>query len=284
MKKYVLKQPPRKAADDLEAIMPTWRSDPASPRQLKLLRFFEVPVADITKGEANRHICRIFHTPSLIERWNKYKFITGDDDHDNPDLMPFDRAELDGFVLPVDWAEQLNAAARAKFLAQWKQEADPSDSDDDSAFEVVFQVGSPFPIEDENTEFLRELQFSEDDYREAGARLFLNRVLRPVEYAISAAFRNWPTLSTCDLKSLQSALVHWGYCPQLPRYGPHASWDVLNQGTIDPHRPLTKEERMAITDVAFQALSLEAFLSLESNGVKKHKDKLDLLLKSRNAS
>lgn len=111
--------------------MPTWGNDPASPRQLKLLRFFTVPIdAKITKAEANRHICRIFHTPALIERWNKYKFLTGDDDRDNPELMPFDPAELDRLVLPPDWAEQLNTAARKKLEAQWRAAAANTDNDD----------------------------------------------------------------------------------------------------------------------------------------------------------
>ena len=54
--------------------------------------------------------------------------------------MPFDRAELDRLVLPVDWAEQLNAAARAKLLAKWAEADKHGFADENIPRGLVFEV------------------------------------------------------------------------------------------------------------------------------------------------
>ena len=77
----------------------------ASNRQLKLLKFFgKKPPANATSDIARRMISRIFmEKPHYRELWAKYKFITGDDDNDSPDLKPFDLEELLDLALPDDW-------------------------------------------------------------------------------------------------------------------------------------------------------------------------------------
>jgi hypothetical protein len=74
---------------------------------------------------------------------------------------------------------------------------------------------------------------------------------------------------------LQVTIVRWDYCSKLPRFGPHATWTDLEASSNDPHRSLTKEEKIAITEIALQLVPPEVFLSLKSNGIKKHKDVLD---------
>ena len=124
-------------------------------------------------------------------------------------------------------------------------------------------------------DFLFKLGFSQEGLTKGDASYLLDRILRPVDYALRKTFRNIDLLEKEHLRALQVAIVHWEYYPQLPRYGPHATWNDLEASGNDPNRPLTKEERMAITDIAFKVLPPQTFRGLESNGLKKYKGQLD---------
>src|SRR5207249_5095228 len=104
----------------------------------------------------------------------------------------------------------------------------------------------------------------------------LERILRPVDHALRQTFKQvYATLEKEHLRKLQIAMIHWDYCPQLPRFGPHATWSELESSGKNPHRALTNEEKTAVTDIAYRVLPSEVFLSLKSNGIKKFKDGLD---------
>jgi hypothetical protein len=91
------------------------------------------------------------------------------------------------------------------------------------------------------------------------------RANTPFDYALRQAFKNvYGTLQKEELRQLQMAIVHWDYCPKLPRYGPHSTWDDLDAGEVAPRRPLTTEEKTDIINIAFQHLPPESFLSLKS--------------------
>jgi hypothetical protein len=125
-------------------------------------------------------------------------------------------------------------------------------------------------------EFLRKLGFPDDKLTKREAMALLDRILRPVDYALSQTFKRVEVeLEKEHLRALQIALVHWDYYSRLPRFGPHATWNELEASGNDPHRALTKEERMAVTDLAFQLLPPQVFISLASNGIKKYKNALD---------
>ena len=124
-------------------------------------------------------------------------------------------------------------------------------------------------------DFLEKLGFSGEGLTKGEATYLLDRILRPVNYALSKTFKDTQLLPKEYLRALQIEIVHWDYYTRLPRYGPHATWKDLEASGNDPHRPLTKWERIAITDIAFRALPAGVFLSLKSNGVKQYKAQLD---------
>ena len=123
-------------------------------------------------------------------------------------------------------------------------------------------------------ELLKKLGFSGDGLTNVEASRLLDRILRPVDYALKQTFKNVHSILQKEhLRSLQVAMSRWDYCAQLPRFGPHATWAELERSG-NPHRTLTKEEKIAVTEIAFQHLPPEMFLSLKSNGIKKYKDQL----------
>jgi len=84
--------------------MRNWYNDPASNRQLKVLKFFgEHQDGSIAKGMASRIITHLFMMPGNREQWLKYVFLTNDDTQESPDLQPFDPDELASVVVPDDW-------------------------------------------------------------------------------------------------------------------------------------------------------------------------------------
>jgi hypothetical protein len=130
------------------------------------------------------------------------------------------------------------------------------------------------------TDFLKRLGHSADGLDKDEASLLLTRALRPIDYALSKTFKNIVVLEKEHLRALQVAIAHWNYLPKLPRYGPHFNWDELNAREDDPHRELTKEERIALTDIAYKTIPPQAFLSLTSNGVSRHKKQLDEMIRN----
>ena len=80
-----------------------WKLQPATNRQLKVLRFFGMnPQAGVNRGTANSLILRLFNDEEKREGWLKYKLLTGDFDDDSPELRPFDASELANVHLPID--------------------------------------------------------------------------------------------------------------------------------------------------------------------------------------
>ena len=84
---------------------PAWFYDPATNRQLKVLRFFNVDFPPhINKGVASGFITRIFREDENKELWEKYVYLTGDESQESPDLQPFDWTELRAVTIPDDWS------------------------------------------------------------------------------------------------------------------------------------------------------------------------------------
>jgi len=124
--------------------------------------------------------------------------------------------------------------------------------------------------------FLQKLGFQGEGLDKGEATLLLDRILRPVNYALSQTFKNiTEVIAKEDLRALQVALARSEFYRRLPRYGPHETLAELEASGDDPRRRLTREERMAVTDVAFQVLPPLVFGCLESNGVKKYKLQLE---------
>lgn len=120
--------------------MSNWKEHPATNRQIKVLRFFGIPLTlETTKGYAARHITNIFSVPELRERWNKYVFITGDTEWDSSELKPFDLAELRNATLPQDWEKKILADLRRAFEARAESIRADSSPFDDPELPVTFQ-------------------------------------------------------------------------------------------------------------------------------------------------
>jgi|694.fasta_scaffold11006_13 NAD-dependent DNA ligase len=95
MKQYTL---------NVKAVLPAWHFDPATSRQLKLLRFFGVDAdRTMTKGVCSGIIGRIFSDPANKHLWAAYVFITGDDGDASEELLPHDKSALAQVSIPEDW-------------------------------------------------------------------------------------------------------------------------------------------------------------------------------------
>ena len=129
-------------------------------------------------------------------------------------------------------------------------------------------------------DFLRQLGSDGENLSRFEASHLIARTLRPVSYAISHTFKKSSELPKEHLRILQIAIAHSDYITSFPRYGPYLDW-VKMASRGDPDAPLTKEQRIAVTDTAFRVLPPDIFLSLPSNGVKKYKDILDARLTPR---
>ena len=74
---------------ELKNFLPQWHFDPATKRQLKVLRFFGVSVDPIpTKGRAGGTIGRLFSEPYNKQLWMAYVYTTGDEDDSTSELRP----------------------------------------------------------------------------------------------------------------------------------------------------------------------------------------------------
>lgn len=90
-----MKKPPDKS----KSFLPLWHSDPATARQIKVLRFFGIDTdKPLTKGQCSTHISRLFRDPDNEALWTAYVNTTGDNDESTPDLLPHDREELKRLV------------------------------------------------------------------------------------------------------------------------------------------------------------------------------------------
>jgi hypothetical protein len=88
----------------LKDYLPVWHFDPATMRQLKVLRFFGVPIDPApSKGRAGGIIGKLFSDPGNKHLWIAYIYTTGDEDDSTTELRPHDRAALAQVVIPEDW-------------------------------------------------------------------------------------------------------------------------------------------------------------------------------------
>ena len=88
----------------LKDYLPAWHFDPATNRQLKVLRFFGVPIDPaLSKGRAGGIIGRLFSDPVNKHLWTAYIYTTGDEDDATTELRPHDRAALAQVVIPEEW-------------------------------------------------------------------------------------------------------------------------------------------------------------------------------------
>ena len=71
---------------------PHWFYDPATNRQLKVIKFFKGSAPqDVCKGVASGIIGRIFSNPNNKELWEKYLYVTGDELGDTQELEPYEK-------------------------------------------------------------------------------------------------------------------------------------------------------------------------------------------------
>lgn len=91
----------------LKTDKPKWFFDPATNRQLKVLRFFGVDTPpSINKGVASGKITTLFQSKENKDLWEKYVYHTGDDFGESADLADFNIDELRAVVVPEDWRAQ----------------------------------------------------------------------------------------------------------------------------------------------------------------------------------
>jgi len=88
----------------LKSVLPQWHFDPATMRQLKLVRFFGTDISQsLTKGVCSGIISRLFSNSANKHLWAAYVFTTGDEDDTSADLQPHDRAALASVLIPEEW-------------------------------------------------------------------------------------------------------------------------------------------------------------------------------------
>lgn len=95
--------------------VPAWHFDPATIRQLKVLRFFGTDLSKpLTKGRASGIIGRLFSDAANKHLWAAYVYTTGDEEHLSADLRPHDKAVLAQIQIPADWHPQHSKRTSAK--------------------------------------------------------------------------------------------------------------------------------------------------------------------------
>jgi NAD-dependent DNA ligase len=89
---------------ELKQFVPSWHFAAATARQLKVLRFFGLPVdPPPTKGVASGLIGRLFSDAANKHLWAAYVYTTGDEQGTSMELYPHDRGALANVVIPEDW-------------------------------------------------------------------------------------------------------------------------------------------------------------------------------------
>jgi hypothetical protein len=89
---------------DLKQFVPPWHFAPATVRQLKVLRFFGIPIEPPpTKGVASGLIGRLFSDAVNKHLWAAYVYTTGDEESTSVELCTHDREALANVVIPEDW-------------------------------------------------------------------------------------------------------------------------------------------------------------------------------------
>tara|TARA_Y100000294_G_C8487527_1_gene309383 strand:+ start:222 stop:857 length:636 start_codon:yes stop_codon:yes gene_type:complete len=85
--------------------MREWLNDPATNRQLKVLKFFgELHSGQTyTKGIASRIITAVMMIPENRKNWEKYVFLTNDTTQDSSELQSFTWEEIEKVQIPDDW-------------------------------------------------------------------------------------------------------------------------------------------------------------------------------------
>lgn len=67
-----------------------WEHLPPTVRQVKVLKFFGMEnTEDVNRGQASSLISRLFSHEENLEKWEKYKLLTGDCYDDGPNLRQF---------------------------------------------------------------------------------------------------------------------------------------------------------------------------------------------------
>lgn len=89
---------------ELKQFVPSWHFDPATGRQLKVLRFFGLPIEPPpTKGVASGLLGRLFSDTANKHLWAAYVYTTGDEESTSIELCPHDRETLASVVIPENW-------------------------------------------------------------------------------------------------------------------------------------------------------------------------------------
>ncbi len=125
---------------DLPSLHPAWHHDPATPGQIKVLRFFgEEPTSALTKGVCAGFIGRLFSDDSNRHLWAAYVYSTGDNDRLSAELKPHNKAELACIEIPDDWwpkREGITAKERAGMVGMISEELRDGSPFDDPLPEI----------------------------------------------------------------------------------------------------------------------------------------------------
>jgi hypothetical protein len=95
----------------LKDYLPAWHFEPATIRQLKVLRFFNVSTDPApSKGRAGGIIGKLFSDPANKHLWIAYVYTTGDEGDSTSELRPHNRTTLAHVVIPENWRPRSRSA------------------------------------------------------------------------------------------------------------------------------------------------------------------------------
>ena len=89
----------------LHSSLPAYHFEPASFRQLKVLKFFGHDISKPpSKGDCSSIVAEIFSNPENKHLWAAYVYTTGDESYLSSDLLPHDKSILANVEIPEDWS------------------------------------------------------------------------------------------------------------------------------------------------------------------------------------
>ena len=235
---------------DISSAFDTWKEDPATNRQQKVLKFFNYSFPpSITKGIANSYISRIFRNLDHQALWNRYVDFTNDIRNETPDLNSFNISDL----LAADLSNKCDPPANTQ---QVSMRAPVAIFGSDIPKTVIVNSGPP-PPSDAQIEFLKFIGEVNIPALRRVANNLITQIVFPVRRILSRCFYNLQLIDETSERNVVKAIRNsnvWN--------------DVV---TFDFAAELPDELKVALIRIVFEVIPVTIRDGLKIKGIQKLK-------------